>query len=409
MPKPGGGALLPESELPIHVVEDTVRVQWWGPRDYRWLEFLAERVEALVDHPREWVERELRERPDRGEGSRAWRAAVRWACKRGEFVVASRLEPKALRRAVFERHFACDEPRDQTLAAIANQLSATPAELEGALYADLPPHRVFRWSSPTPTPDEMARELNMAVARSLLLRAESLTVWVDQHIESVLRMARWSQLLCTAVEDGRNGQGMRLDLSGPLSLFRRTTVYGRAMAMWLPLLTRTRSWRLEAVCQIEGRRLRWRADHRDPLASSEGLTRRFDSRVESKLFRDLGRRAPSLELRREAQMQRVAGRYMVPDFCVEHPEFGRVSVEIVGFWTPEYIERKRASLAKLPASEVWLLCVDESLGVAASELPCHQVLNYRKRIDVDAFLDQLAGLWQCTSAELQAGAPGSKN
>jgi len=49
---------------------------------------------------------------------------------------------------------------------------------------------------------------------------------------------------------------------------------------------------------------------------------------------------------------------MLPDFAIEHPDGRRVMFEIVGFWTPEYLEEK---LAKIRAAD------RDNLIVAVSE------------------------------------------
>jgi len=36
----------------------------------------------------------------------------------------------------------------------------------------------------------------------------------------------------------------------------------------------------------------------------------------------------------------LGAQVMIPDFAIEHPDGRRAILEIVGFWTPEYLESK---------------------------------------------------------------------
>jgi predicted nuclease of restriction endonuclease-like RecB superfamily len=58
---------------------------------------------------------------------------------------------------------------------------------------------------------------------------------------------------------------------------------------------------------------------------------------------------------------------MIPDFAIEHPNGRRVILEIVGFWTPEYLTEK---LEKIRAADVdnLVLAVSERLGCAEEDL-----------------------------------------
>jgi hypothetical protein len=208
---------------------------------------------------------------------------------------------------------------------------------------------------------------------------------VTEHLAAVLRMARLTRLLCWAAPDPSGSPGAILSVSGPLSVFHRTTMYGRAMARWLPMLCRTRGWSLEAACIVDDQRVVWRADHCDPLRVNADLLRRFDSRVEERLFVDLAKTAPDWDVLREATVVRAGKRLVAPDFVLRHRASKRTaSVEVVGFWTPRYLEDKVATLAALPTERPWIVCVDETLALTDEQLPTTlPVLRYRRRIKAD--------------------------
>jgi len=205
----------------------------------------------------------------------------------------------------------------------------------------------------------------------------------------VLRFARLQRLICEVEPppDDNPAAEPSVRLSGPLTLFRFTTKYGRAMAAWLPSLVRTPTWSVTAACLFRGERVCFSATDRDPIGTASALPRRFDSRVEERLFKDLRRADPSWEVLREADPVRVGGRILCPDFTLVAPGTEvRVPVEVVGFWTPEYLADKMATLRALPPDRPWIVAIDESLADRAGDLPPGPLLRYRRRVDARALL-----------------------
>jgi hypothetical protein len=61
-------------------------------------------------------------------------------------------------------------------------------------------------------------------------------------------------------------------------------------------------------------------------------------------------------------------------------------MEIVGFWTPDYLRDKLERLRAMPRTPL-VLCIDRSLNCSAEELPRHaRVVWFRRRIDPAAVL-----------------------
>lgn len=61
-------------------------------------------------------------------------------------------------------------------------------------------------------------------------------------------------------------------------------------------------------------------------------------------------------------------------------------LEIVGFWTRDYLERKLTSLRKAALTNL-ILCIDEERNCAESEMPVGaMVVRFRRRIDAAAVL-----------------------
>jgi len=57
---------------------------------------------------------------------------------------------------------------------------------------------------------------------------------------------------------------------------------------------------------------------------------------------------------------------MIPDFAVEHPDGRRVLFEIVGFWTPEYLDKKLAKIRDADQDNL-IVAVSERLDCSSDD------------------------------------------
>jgi hypothetical protein len=97
---------------------------------------------------------------------------------------------------------------------------------------------------------------------------------------------------------------------------------------------------------------------------------------------------------------------MIPDFAFEY-RFADFAVffEIMGFWTPEYVEKKLGQLAGVEDVEM-LVAVDESLGVGEDiEARDHRAIPYSGSVRVKDVVDALRRYEDDLVAETRAGLP----
>lgn len=379
--------MLAERLLDVEWTGAELRPRYLTSRDQLWVEALLDRWAACAGLSRAQAALRLKEAPDRGAPRRARQALAHLLTAGARFEVEAPMDPQKIRAVVFEESgragFGAD--RAAVLRRAGARLGVDPDALDRALYADLPGARVLTSGVAPESAQACIERYNLELARGLLLRAEELRIRVEEHFNAVLRQARLQRLLC-GVEPGP-----LLRLSGPLSLFRFTTKYGRAMAAWLPVLVRTPRWSLEATCVLGGRRGSWRADWRDPIGAPPDPLRRFDSRLEERLFRDLARTAPEWEVLREADPVQVGTRILTPDFTLVHRGRGiRVPVEVVGYWTADYLRAKLEALRALPPGAGWIVCVDTELGVRKEQIPAAGFLTFRGRVDARALAAEAA-------------------
>jgi len=79
---------------------------------------------------------------------------------------------------------------------------------------------------------------------------------------------------------------------------------------------------------------------------------------------------------------------MIPDFAIEHPDGRRAILEIVGFWTPEYLDAKLEKIRKVEADN-FVLAVSEQLDCASEEFgsAADRVLWFKTGIHVYDVVD----------------------
>ena len=57
---------------------------------------------------------------------------------------------------------------------------------------------------------------------------------------------------------------------------------------------------------------------------------------------------------------------MLPDFAIEHPDGRRVVFEIVGFWTPEYLDEKLRKIREADRDNL-IIAVSKRLDCSSDE------------------------------------------
>ena len=125
----------------------------------------------------------------------------------------------------------------------------------------------------------------------------------------------------------------------------------------------------------------------DPIGSGREL-RRHDSRIEERFFKDFRKAAPEWDVIREPRPVETDGTLVFPDFELvdrRDPKC-RWLLEIIGFWTPEYLTEKLRRL-RAAGLERLILCIDAGRCCSEGDLPVNaRVVRFQKRIDPGAVL-----------------------
>lgn len=387
--------MLSEADLPLRFVGTGAYFDFLGPEDEPWLRvLLAEMARFEGRRRREICERLAEPLPCAAPHFKR-RAASRVLLRLWRREPVAGVAPVRARAELFGAATVGETPAAALIATIAGRFNVTSAALAEALFADLPGERILRAPDPIPTAGEIALSTNLAIAQSVLKRATSITLFIEGGTRPIVRLAKLRGLLCTISEPSPNAAiaardvepGPTLLLSGPFSLFRHTLLYGRALAELVPHLAWCARFELRASCVFGGRPMDVSLKSGDPIFPA-GAPAAFDSKLEERFAHDVERLAPDWDVIREPEAVRAGGTLIFPDFLLRHRIHAerRVLIEIVGFWTPQYLTEKCERLRQARLSNL-ILWVDEDRACADGELPPGvPVVRFRRRVDAVAVM-----------------------
>jgi predicted nuclease of restriction endonuclease-like RecB superfamily len=318
----------------------------------------------------------------------------------GEFERDRRGHAAALRREVFrraaplhplvrssDRLFENGEARVKM--QIAESLGRPWADIEGSLFADVIEFHRLQSFAGYPDSRALLSRYNVAQVQAALFDAQTLSVWARADFKTILRYAKLARLMHTIVRLETGEYLFRLD--GAASIVRATRRYGAALARFLPALVACRGWRMHAVIQARSGTWRLGLD----LCSEEGLSshlpppEEFDSHLEEDFALRWGAEPrEGWTLVREGEVLHAGQKVFVPDFVFRHEDGRVVLMEIVGFWTPEYLEAKLATLRTFGRQRI-LLAVAASLRQQLPE-SFQNLVTFRSALKVGEVLPRLA-------------------
>ena len=372
--------MLPRAHLQSRRDGEHVRPAWLEPRHDAWLRTVIEALDALVGRTVAEVDQH-----DTIIGEAARIVGVSGATASGVWrvlrrsthsQVAAKVAPRILRAEIFEH--AATNGVAAALERSCSRLAVEPEEMRSWLYADLPGARVVRWKQ-MPSAGDLRDAYNMYLAQGLLGRCSRIAVAADENLRAVVRAAKLRGLLVSVAADGNV-----VTASGPLALFRHTTKYANALAMFLPSLVSLPRWSLTGDIAFPDGIAKLSLTQSSPLPRTWELPQRTDSALERGLMKALARSKSGWSIRREGIVLRAGRELFFPDFLLERGS-DRVVVEIVGFWTPDYLARKMSQLATV-ADVPLVVCVDETLACDPSRLSNADVVRFRRRLDADVLL-----------------------
>ncbi len=241
---------------------------------------------------------------------------------------------------------------------IATELNRQWDQIDAELFADVIEFQRLRKFEGLSTAEDLLARYNVAQTQAALYRAEQLTVWSHADHKLVIRYAKLARLMHSIRREADGSYCFRFD--GPASVLRRSTRYGVAMARFLPGLLACRQWRAVAkILNRFGKRYRLEITSEDGLQNLAAPAAEFDSELEANFVAAWqAHECEGWGLERESEILHAGQSVFTPDFALIAPDGRRVLLEIVGYWTPEYLTHKTKQLEKFSAHNI-LLAVPE--------------------------------------------------
>jgi predicted nuclease of restriction endonuclease-like RecB superfamily len=296
-----------------------------------------------------------------------------------------RVSPVDLRRKTFQATArfglpTTPEQRSKIIEKIASELKITPQMVEEFFYADLDSELILERFDP-PSPQVLLEKYNLSLTQTLLFDSTELNFTASGNWQRIFYAVKKLGLIYDAYKDDE----FWVKIDGPASLFKLTRRYGTAMAKLLPYIVANPEWTIEAkilwkytneICnfKIES----WK---HSTMLRSYLPTISYDSIVEEDFAARFEALKSGWRLRREPEPVLAGKQVIIPDFSLEK-EGIKVYVEIVGFWTMEYLLRKIEKLKK----------IDVNMFVAVNEaLVCEKLANLEKyaRLNIIYYHDRI--------------------
>jgi hypothetical protein len=259
---------------------------------------------------------------------------------------------------------------------IAARAGVPAGELAASLYADLRDCQVISALDTAIGPKELIERYNTALAQAMLFRAVQMVADVYDNYRTLFKYLKLARLMHVITPiDG----GYRLRIDGPASLFANVERYGVGMANLLPAILQGARWRLVARVRVGREEKLFHLSRKEGLKSHYPAEPEFNSAAEEAFFRRFSRNTKSKwTIEREGAVLSTTDTVMIPDFTFRHPD-GRVAhLEIVGFWTPQYLARKLEKLRALDPPNL-ILAVPQSLNCANEEFT-GPVIHFKERL-----------------------------
>jgi hypothetical protein len=262
------------------------------------------------------------------------------------------------------------EEREKIFEAAAAKLRMGAEEVKRLFMKAYEENRAVL-KPPGVDPAELMRRYNLALIQTLLFKSLYVKATLPNApvvVKSLVRAVKGLRLMYIAEE--RSGD-LEFHFDGPASALRQTERYGVRLAKLVPYITAAGRWSIEAAVKLNEKIYTFRESNatapdmpKNPVEAEE-----FDSSVELEFYRQVSRVCP---VQREPEVLVVGGRVYIPDFKI-----GDLYIEIVGFWTPDYLRRKYEKIAKV--GKPLLILVNEELAMATWRQLLPNVVMFKGR------------------------------
>jgi len=287
--------------------------------------------------------------------------------RRCSFEPDTKLDPSDSRRLVFSeasrQEFTDESRREKVLKMVSSKVGVQVEELEKALWSDIDENLLLRRFEPIDSSD-LLKKYNIALTQTLLFKSLLINFTTSSNWKNIFRAIKHFGLMYNVEQ---NGDELNVMIDGPISIFKMVERYGTSIAKLLPFIINAEDWRISGEILGRGKEKRI---YRFSLSSREthdvfpmvlsNMEYEYDSSIEKKFAKSFNSIDSGWILRREPEPL-IAGSYvLIPDFSFEKIGL-KIYLEIMGFWTKEYLEKKIQKLSNLKSVDL-IIAVDKNLA-----------------------------------------------
>ncbi len=286
----------------------------------------------------------------------------------------SPIDPRIIRREVFSYGpITSEEERNKIIKKVEGELKI---DVEKYLFSDMEEEKTIS-SVNNISPISLIKMYNLSLLQTLLFKSYKMTVQIEGNWKEIIKRIKWLGLMYYAYPNP-----VRIDIIGPATLLKMTEKYGRNMAVILPYIVSSKYWKINAEV-ILGKKIRRtflltveKFDLIDSYVRED--EKKFDSSIEERFYIDFQKVIKDWKIYREPETLVINGRLFIPDFLVEKNPF-KIYVEIVGFWTKEYIREKLEKLRNFKDGEILILLNQE---LSKEDFTDFNVIKYKNKVDI---------------------------
>lgn len=294
------------------------------------------------------------------------------------------VDPRELRLFLFSHGYVTNgKERNEMLQKAAEHFDADMETVKKDFWADKEENYILVKPLYLET-SELLKRYNLSLLQTLLFDALGLRIIVGGNYQRIFGMIKYLGLMYEA-ENAVDGQTI-IRVTGPASLFKKTKKYGTSLARLVPHVIRAGQWRMQAKVETtvagEKRIYDFEMDDSNGDVLPEYVEEEsFDSEVEREFAAHFRSVSQDWNLLREPSVLTSGPFVMIPDFCFER-RGRKLYMEIVGFWTPEYLKKKISKVNNI--DEKIFLAVDKNLECTGSEFKGKNVdvIFYDKKIPI---------------------------
>lgn len=329
-----------------------------------------------------------------GTDYKVLRGLIKLLMDRCTFETASPADPVEIRRTLFlkarEHHPVIgDSPaRSEVVTEVAREIGCAPEAVLQSLYADLPENqKLIEFKNLTD--GELLDLYNLAQAQALLYRSVEMRLQVEPQSSEGYRelfgAIKAYRLIHTIKGNPQTGYEIRLD--GPVSMFHRSQKYGIQMAVFLPALLFCAGWRMQAeIAQKPGSgggSLYFEMNsEQNRLRSHYFGSMLSENPVLEKLVNSWTRFETLWRLEESREVIDLGESAFIPDFVLSHSDGRQFYLEVLGFWTPQYLHERLKEFNHAGIKNFIVAAWDELRGSRdpLPRVPPH-VIVFKKNLD----------------------------